>query len=82
MQDIILPEEKWKLAAEDCHDARGPACNASGEVFFVDPAQNKICRIDLDGHVKEFLSDAGRPTVFPSAREASSTRFRSRRERS
>ena len=59
VQDIILPEEKWKLAAEDCHDARGPACNASGEVFFVDRAQNKICRIDLDGHVKEFLSDAG-----------------------
>ena len=59
VRDIILPDEKWTLLAEGCHDARGPACNAGGEVFFADPADNKICRIDLDGHVKVFLSDAG-----------------------
>ena len=59
MRDIILPDEKWQLVAEGCHDARGPACNAGGEVFFVDTADNKICRIDLDGKVKVFLSDAG-----------------------
>ncbi len=59
VRDIILPDEKWQLVAQDCHDARGPACNARGEVFFVDAADNKICRIDLDGNVQEFLSDAG-----------------------
>ncbi|MGO8689297.1 MAG: alpha/beta hydrolase-fold protein [Thermoguttaceae bacterium] len=59
VQDIILPKEKWQLAAEGCHDARGPACNARGEVFFADRTDNKICRIDLDGKVDVFVSDAG-----------------------
>ena len=59
VRDIILPGEPWQLVAEDRHDARGPACNASGEVFFVDAADNKIHRIDLDGKIEEFLSDAG-----------------------
>ena len=55
VRDIILPDETWQLVAQDRHDARGPACNASGEVFFVDAGDNKIYRIDLDGNVKEFL---------------------------
>ena len=33
----------------------GPACNARGEVFFVDTADNKIYRIDLDGQISAFL---------------------------
>ena len=57
--DVILPEEKWQRVVHRGHDARGPACNAGGEVFFVDAADNKICRIDRDGNVKVFLSDAG-----------------------
>ena len=64
VRDIILPDETWQMVAEGFHDAgfhdaRGPACNASGDVFFVDAADNKICRIDLDGKVKVFLPDAG-----------------------
>jgi enterochelin esterase-like enzyme/sugar lactone lactonase YvrE len=59
-QDIILPGETWQLVARGCHDARGPACNAAGEVFFVAAADNKIDRIALDGRVTAFLSDAGR----------------------
>jgi enterochelin esterase-like enzyme/sugar lactone lactonase YvrE len=58
VRDIILPGENWQLAAQGCHDARGPACNAAGEVFFVDRADNKICRLDLDGKVNVFLPDA------------------------
>ncbi|HLK55621.1 MAG TPA: RICIN domain-containing protein [Chthonomonadaceae bacterium] len=41
------------------HDLRGAACNANGEVFFIDAAANKVYRMDLDGHVREFLADAG-----------------------
>ncbi len=59
VRDIVLPNEKWQLVAQGCRDARGPACNASGEVFFVDASDNKICRIGLDGKVTVFLSDAG-----------------------
>ncbi len=50
---------RGKLVAEGRHDARGAACNARGEVFFVDAAENKIYRIDLDGKISEFLADAG-----------------------
>ncbi len=60
VRDIVLPDEKWQPVAQGGHDARGPACNARGEVFFVSIADDKICRIDLDGNVKVFLSDAGR----------------------
>ena len=59
VRDIILPDEKWQIVAQGYHDARGPACNAGGEVFFVDALDNKICRIGRDGNVKGFVSDAG-----------------------
>ena len=58
-RDILLPDEKWQLVADGYHDARGSACNASGEVFFVDVPDNKVYRMDLDGKVNVFLPDAG-----------------------
>ncbi len=60
VRDIILPDQHWQLVAKNRRDVRGPATALSGEVFFVDAGDNKIHRIDLDGHVKEFLSDADR----------------------
>ncbi len=59
VRDIILPDEAWQLVAHDLHDARGPTCNARGEVFFVDTAKDKIHRIGLDAGINEFLPDAG-----------------------
>lgn len=59
VRDVILPDEKWQMVAQGHHGARGPACNASGEVFFTETPDNKVYRIDLDGNVKAFLSDAG-----------------------
>ena len=53
------PNEGWELAAEGFTDARGPACNAKGEVFFADPAADKVHRIGLDGKTSVFLADAG-----------------------
>ena len=63
-RDILLPDEKWQLVAEGNYAAGGlgsggPACNASGEVFFVDPQHDKICRIDLEGKVQDFVVGAG-----------------------
>lgn len=58
-QEIIIPGEDWQLLAEGFKSTRGPACNASGEVFFADTTNNKIHRIDLDGSVKEFASATG-----------------------
>jgi sugar lactone lactonase YvrE/enterochelin esterase-like enzyme len=59
VRDIILPGEPWQQVAHGCRDARGPACKASGEIFFVDTLDNTICRLDLDGKVSVFVSDAG-----------------------
>jgi enterochelin esterase-like enzyme/sugar lactone lactonase YvrE len=58
-QDVLAPDETWQLLAADRHAPRGAASNASGEVFFTQPADNKIYRIDLDGNVSAFATDAG-----------------------
>jgi sugar lactone lactonase YvrE/enterochelin esterase-like enzyme len=58
-QEILVPGEDWQLAAEGFKSTRGPACNASGEVFFADTSNNKIHRIGLDGKVSEFAADTG-----------------------
>jgi enterochelin esterase-like enzyme/sugar lactone lactonase YvrE len=58
-QEILIPGEGWQLVAEGFKSTRGPACNASGEVFFADTSNNKIHRIGLDGRVSEFVADAG-----------------------
>ena len=55
-QEILIPGELWQLAGEGLKDARGPACNAAGEVFFI--SNNQIQRIDLDGKVSVFAADA------------------------
>ncbi len=58
-QEILIPGEGWQLVAEGFSEStRGPACNASGEVFFADTANNKIHRIDLAGKVSAFVNDA------------------------
>jgi sugar lactone lactonase YvrE/enterochelin esterase-like enzyme len=59
VRDVITAEGKWELAAQGFREARGPACNSKGEVFFADPSDNKVHRIGLDGKVEVFLADAG-----------------------
>jgi len=56
VRDVIGAEEKWELAGEGLHDARGAAFNSKGEVFFID--DNKIHRIGLDGKIDVFAPDA------------------------
>jgi len=58
-RDTLLPDEGWQPLGQACKNAGAAACNATGEVFFTDTADNKIYRIDLDGKVKPFLADAG-----------------------
>jgi gluconolactonase len=59
VRDVISPDAKWELAAQGFRDARGPTCNAKGEVFFVDVPNNTVHRIGLDGKTEVFLPDAG-----------------------
>ena len=60
VRDVLLPDEGWTLAADGFSNARGPACNVKGEVFFADPAADKIYRIGLDGKTSVFVTDSGR----------------------
>jgi len=63
-QDIALPNETWQLAAQGLHDARGPACNAKGEVFFLDVPANICYRLDGTGHASVFLANAGQANTL------------------
>jgi gluconolactonase len=58
VRDVITDTDKWEMAANGYQDARSPACNSKGEIFFVDAAANKIHRIGLDGKPSVFLDDA------------------------
>ncbi len=58
-QEIIIPGEDWQLVVEGFKSTRGPACNASGEVFFADTTNDKIHRIGLDGKVSVWATDTG-----------------------
>lgn len=58
-REILIPGEDWQLVAEGFKSTRGPACNASGEVFFADTAANQIHRIGLDGNISVFAKKAG-----------------------
>ena len=55
-QEIIIAGETWQLFAADLHDARAPACNAAGEVFFV--AKDQVRRLGLDGGLTVFADRA------------------------
>jgi enterochelin esterase-like enzyme len=55
-QEILIPGETWQLAATGQQDARAPACNAAGEVFFI--AKDHIRKLGLDGAVTRLTDRA------------------------
>lgn len=61
---MILPGEGWQVAGQGYRGASAGACNAAGEVYFIDAPANKLFRIGLDGGVKEFLADAGQANAL------------------
>jgi sugar lactone lactonase YvrE/enterochelin esterase-like enzyme len=59
-QDVyqtLMPGEDWQLVTEGYRHTDGPAVNGSGEMFFSDPANNRIHRIGLDGKVSQFAEN-------------------------
>jgi gluconolactonase len=59
VRDVLSEGSTWQLAGEGYQDARGPACNSKGEVFFADASSNTIYRIALDGTLTAFVADSG-----------------------
>ncbi len=58
LQEILIPGEGWKVAAEGYGFTEGTAANAKGEVFFNDIPNSKTYRIGLDGKVAIFVEDS------------------------
>ena len=59
-QDVfqtLVPGEEWQLVSEGHRHTDGPAVNASGELFFSDPANNRIHRVAPDGTTSVFAED-------------------------
>jgi len=59
VRDVLLPGEGWTLVAEGFSDARAPTCNEKGEVFFADPAADRVYKIGLDGKTAVFVEKSG-----------------------
>jgi sugar lactone lactonase YvrE len=60
LQQVVLPEEGWRLVGEGYRFTEGPAVNARGEVFFNDVGAGKTYRVDGDVKVSVFLEDSRR----------------------
>jgi sugar lactone lactonase YvrE/enterochelin esterase-like enzyme len=59
-QDVfqtLVPGEDWQLVSEGHRGTDGPAVNDKGELFFSDPANNRIHKAGLDGKVSVFAEN-------------------------
>ncbi len=59
-QDVLqtlLPGEEWQLVSEGHRHTDGPAVNDKGEMFFSDPANNRIHKVAPDGKVSVFAEN-------------------------
>jgi gluconolactonase len=54
---VLTPGDDWQLVSEGHRGTDGPAVNASGELFFSDPSNNKIFKVGLDGQVSVFADN-------------------------
>lgn len=54
---VLLPGEEWQLVSEGYRYTDGPAVNATGEIFFTDPANNRIHKVASDGKISVFAQN-------------------------
>ncbi|QVL33546.1 RICIN domain-containing protein [Telmatocola sphagniphila] len=58
VQDIILPNESWKLVAQGLRGITSSGVTKTGEVLFLEADANKILRYDLEGNITLFTPNA------------------------
>jgi hypothetical protein len=58
---VLLPGEDWQVVSEGHRNTDGPAVNGQGEMFFSDPANNRIYRVGLDAKVRVFAEQTALP---------------------
>lgn len=54
---VLIPGEEWQLVSQGHRATDGPAVNAAGDMFFSEPAQNRIHRAAIDGKVAVFAEN-------------------------
>jgi sugar lactone lactonase YvrE/enterochelin esterase-like enzyme len=54
---VLIPGEEWQLVSEGHRATDGPAVSASGEMYFSEPAANRIHVIGLDGKSRIFAEN-------------------------
>jgi gluconolactonase len=54
---LLIPGEEWQLVSEGHRHTDGPAVSATGEIYFTDPANNRIHKVGLDGKVSTFAEN-------------------------
>jgi sugar lactone lactonase YvrE len=54
---VLTPGDDWQLVGDGYRGSDGPAVNAAGEMFFSDPANNRIYKTALDGKVSVFAEN-------------------------
>lgn len=57
---VLIPGEEWTQVSDGHRSTDGPAVNGKGEMFFSDPANNRIFRTGLDGKVTVFAENTNR----------------------
>jgi sugar lactone lactonase YvrE len=60
-QDVyqtLVPGEEWQLVSQGHRHTDGPAVSGTGELYFTDPANNRIHKVALDGKVSTFVENS------------------------
>ena len=58
LQEILLPDEEWRLVGAEFRFTEGPAANARGEVFFNDVGAGKTYKVTPDWKTEVWLDDS------------------------
>jgi enterochelin esterase-like enzyme/sugar lactone lactonase YvrE len=58
VRDVIVPGESWSKVVDGRKGAVSAACGDGGQVYFVETGNNTISRIDVDGKIAPFITDA------------------------
>jgi sugar lactone lactonase YvrE/enterochelin esterase-like enzyme len=54
---VLIPGEEWQLVSQGHRHTDGPAVSSSGEIFYTDPANNRIHKVGVDGKVSTFVEN-------------------------
>ena len=71
VNDIVLPNQPWRLVADGLQDVRALTVNPQGEVFVADTPANKIYKTGADGKLVPFSTDAGQVSGLTTGTDGS-----------